>query len=179
MYQKNLVEKLLNTIKCKNYLFFGGSKEAERTVVIFYPDKFDKNIVEKNYTNIMGVVEILLPNDLKESYTHRDYLGGLMKLGIKREKIGDIIVFNEGAHIIVLNEIINFVKENLLSLTRFSKSNIQINKIEELHKQETKTQEIQIIVSSLRLDNIISELARTSRTKAEEIISARKSFCEF
>lgn len=179
MYQKNLVQKLLNSIKYDNFLFFGGNKNSERTVAIFYPDKFSKNIVEKNYDNIMGIVEIILPNDLYEKYTHRDYLGGLMKLGIKREKIGDIVVFNEGAHIIVLNEIINFVEENVSSLTRFSKSSVNIKKIEELYEQEIKTEEMQIIVSSLRLDNIVSEIARTSRAKAEEIIIQARVFVNF
>ncbi len=179
MHQKNIIQKLLNSIKCANFCFFGGNEEAERTVAIFYPEKFDIGIVKKNYNNIMGVVEIILPNELQGKYTHRDFLGGLMKLGIKREKIGDIIVFDEGAHIIVLNEIIDFVKENVSSLTRFSKACIQIKKIEELQKQEIHTEEMQIIVSSLRLDNIVSELAKTSRTKAEEIINAERVFVNF
>ncbi len=179
MYQKNLLQKLLNGMKYDNYLFFGGSKDSERTALIFYPSKFDKNIVEKNYNNIMEVIEILLPNELKGRYTHSDYLGGLMKLGIKREKIGDIVVFNEGANIIVLNEIIDFVKENVLNLTRFSKAMTQIKNIEELHAKKIHTEEMQIIVSSLRLDNIVSELARTSRTKAEEIISSGRVFVNF
>ena len=127
----------------------------------------------------MQIIEIILPNELQGSYTHRDYLGGLMKLGIKREKIGDIIVFNEGANIIVLNEILDFVNGNITSLTRFSKSLIQTKKIEELHKQEIKTEEIQIIVSSLRLDNIVSELAKTSRTKAGEVINSGRVFVNF
>ncbi len=179
LYQKNLVQKLLNSIKCENYLFFGGNDQAERELVIFYPEKLEKQFVEKNYNNIMQIIEIILPNELQGSYTHRDYLGGLMKLGIKREKIGDIIVFNEGANIIVLNEILDFVNSNITSLTRFSKSLIQTKKIEELHKQEIKTEEIQIIVSSLRLDNIVSELAKTSRTKAGEVINSGRVFVNF
>lgn len=179
MYQKNVVQKLLNSLKYKNYIFYGGCEESERTVVIFYPDKFSKDIVEKNYNEIMQIIEIILPNDLKGRYAHRDYLGGLMKLGIKRERIGDIITFHEGANIIVLKETIEFVKNNLASLTRFGKSIIKIKSIEELHKPEIKTETMQIIVSSLRLDNIISELARTSRTKAEEIISTGRVFVNF
>lgn len=179
MYQKNVVQKLLNSLKYKNYIFYGGFKEAERTVAIFYPDKFDSSIVEKNYNTIMRMIEIILPNDLKGSYAHRDYLGGLMKLGIKREKIGDIITFAEGADIIVLNETIEFVKNNLTSLTRFSKSSIEIKGLEYLHNPEIKIETIQIIVASLRIDNIVSELARTSRTKAEEIISAGRVFVNF
>ena len=179
MYQKNLLQKLINSIKYDNYLFFGGNEESERTVLIFYPNKFNQAIVEKNYNNIMGVIEIILPNELKGKYTHRDYLGGLMKLGIKREKIGDIIVFDEGAHIIVLNEIINFVKENIAGLTRFSKASIQIKTIEELRVKKICIEETKIIVSSLRVDNVIAELTKTSRTKAEEIIKSGRVFVNF
>lgn len=179
MYQKNLIQKMLNSIKCNNYVFWGVEEITERTIAIFYPDKFNKEIVEKNCNSIMQIVEIILPSELQGKYTHRDYLGGLMKLGIKREKIGDIIVFSEGAHIIVLNEIIDYVKENISSLTRFSKSRIQIRKIEELHRKEIKTEEIEIIVSSLRLDNIVSELVRTSRNKSEEIIREGRVFVNF
>lgn len=179
MYQKTLIQKLLNSIRYKNYYFFGGNDDVERTVAIFYPDKFNKEISEKNHNNIMRIIEIILPNELQGSYTHRDYLGGLMKLGIKREKIGDIIVSSEGADIIVLNEKIDFLINNITSLTRFSKSTIQTKKIEELKKQEIHTEELQIIVSSLRLDNIVSELAKTSRTKAEEIINEQRVFVNF
>lgn len=179
LYQKNLVKKFLDSIKYENYLFFGGSTNVERTVTIFYPEKLKEQFIEKNYNNIMQIIEIILPSKLQGSYTHRDYLGGLMKLGIKREKIGDIIVFNEGANIIVLNEIIDFVSNNITSLTRFSKSKIQIKKIEDLHEQEIKREEIQIIVSSPRIDNIVAELARTSRTKAEEIITSGRVFVNF
>ena len=179
LYQKNLIQKLLNSMKSENYLFFGGNDQSEREVVIFYPEKLEKQFVEKNYNNIMQTIEIILPNELQGNYTHRDYLGGLMKLGIKRDKIGDIIVFNQGANIIVLNEILDFVNSNIASLKRFSKSLIQIKKIEELHRQEIKAEEIEIIVSSLRLDNIVSELAKTSRTKAEEIINDGRVFVNF
>lgn len=179
IYQNNLVEKLLNNLKISNYILYGGFEEAERTIAIFYPDKFDESIVQKNYSNIMCIIEIILPNELKGKYNHRDYLGGLMKLGIKREKIGDIIVFNEGAHIVILNEISEYTKTSLAELTRFSKSNIQIKNIEQIHIRETNKEEIPIIVSSLRLDNIVSELAKISRTKAKEIIKAERVLVNF
>ena len=100
-------------------------------------------------------------------------------MGIKREKIGDIVVFDEGSNIIVLNEIIDFVKINISSLTRFSKSYINIKRIDELYEKEVKTEELQIIISSLRLDNIVSELMKTSRTKAKEIVNSGRVFVNF
>lgn len=172
--QINLLERILHHINITNYIIYGGFPKAERQVIVFYPDKLNKDIIDKNYDLIMKVVKIILPNDLKEKYTHRDYLGGLMKLGLKREKIGDIIVTKEGAQIIVLNEIISFLEQHLTTLTRFQKSQIKIESIKQIHVINIQKQEIEITVSSMRLDNIVSELSKTSRTKAEELIKQQK-----
>ena len=73
---------------------------------------------------------------MQGKYSHRDYLGGLMKLGIKREKVGDIFVFEDGADILILDEISKFLLNNIYSLTRFSKSNIEIINIENIKTDE-------------------------------------------
>ena len=44
---------------------------------------------------------------------------------------------------------------------------------------ELKKEEIRIVVQSLRLDNIVSELANTSRTKANEMIEQAKVFINY
>lgn len=172
--QKNILQKALNRMKIENYIVFGGFEEAERNTYIFYPEKWNKEIVEQNYDEVIQIVEIMLPNELQGKYTHKDYLGGLMKLGLKREKIGDIIVWSEGAHIIVLNEIVQFLEQYLTTLTRFQKAQITVKPIKDLHPCNIQKEEIEIIVSSMRLDNIISELIKTSRAKAEEIISEQR-----
>ena len=69
--------------------------------------------------------------------------------------------------------------ENLGSLTRFSKSTITVQNIEDLRPVEIRKEEIEIIVSSLRLDNVISELARCSRNKALDIINTERVFVNF
>lgn len=177
--QIELVQKFINKIKIENYMSYGGFEQAERKMFIIYPEKFNSAVVEKNLSNIVQIVRIKLPDDLKGKYTHRDYLGAVIKLGVKREKIGDIIVDNNGADIIVDKDITKFLIENLGSLTRFSKSTITSENIENLRTAEIKKQEIEIIVSSLRLDNVISELARCSRNKALDIINMERVFVNF
>lgn len=177
--QQILLEKVLHRLEIENYVIYGGFEKAERKVVLFYPEKWNKEIVEKNYDTVMQVIEILLPNDLKGKYTHRDYLGGLMKLGLKREKIGDIVVWEEGANIIVLNEIVPFLEQHLMALTRFQKAEISIKELSKIHPVNIQKEEIEITVSSMRLDNIVSELCKTSRTKAEEIIRAERVFLNY
>ena len=177
--QIELVQKFINKIKLQNYMIYGGFEQAERKMYVIYPDKFNSVVVEKNLSNIIQIIRIELPDDLKGKYTHRDYLGAVIKLGIERKKIGDIIVDQNGADIIVDKDVVKFLLDNLGSLTRFSKSTISVQNIEDLRPVEIKKEELEIIVSSMRLDNVISELARCSRNKALDIINTERVFINF
>lgn len=180
MYQKHLLEKILKQEKVDNYIISGGTEETERNVIIFYPEKL-KEVVYNNYKKILPIIciRINLPKEMHGKYIHRDYLGGLMKLGIKREKIGDIFVFKDGADILVLDEISKFLLNNLSTLTRFSKSKIEKISIQDIRQKEEKKEELKIIVSSMRLDCVISEILKTSRGKAEEVIKGQRVFVNF
>ena len=177
--QIELVQKFINKIKMENYMSYGGFEQAERKMFVFYPEKFNEAVVKKNLANIVKIIRIELPDDLKGKYTHRDYLGAIIKLGVERKKVGDIIVDSNGADIIIDKDISKFLLENLGSLTRFSKSAITEENIENLRTVEIKKEEIEIIVSSLRLDNVISELARCSRNKGLDIINMERVFVNF
>ncbi len=177
--QQDIARKYLNKEQIENYIEYGGFDNAERKIIVFYPEKFNSEIVNQNLKSIVKIIRIELPDDLKGKYTHRDYLGAIVKLGVKREKVGDIIVDNDGADIIVNKSIAKFLVENLESLTRFSKSKITEEDIENLRTVEVRKQELEIILSSLRLDNVVSELAKCSRNKALEIINMERVFINF
>ncbi len=170
MRQAHMLEKILLSEKINNYILDGGIENAERKILAFFPDKFENLVDNKNMLPV-EVLRIELPKEMRGKYTHRDYLGGLIKLGIKREKIGDILVFNEGADILILNEISKFLLNNITSLTRFSKSKIEIIDLDKIRKKIVEKESIDIITASMRLDAIISEILRTSRSKAEEYIN--------
>lgn len=170
----SILQKILNEENIKNYMFWGGKENSDRSILIFYPEKFSREMVEKNFEKILNVIRINLPNGLK--YEHREYLSGIMKLGIKREKFGDILVTENGADIICLVDISDYLANELKKLTRFQKSQIDIINIKELRNIRTEFEEIKIIVSSVRLDNFVSELGNCSRTKAEEIIEEGRVF---
>ncbi len=177
--QQDLVDKFLKKIGLKTYYFFGGAGEAERKILIIYPEKLTEEMTRKNHSKMISVIKISLPIALDEEYDHRRYLGAIMKLGVEREKIGDISVKSKGAEIVVKNEIQNFLIQNLSSLTRFSSANIESKKIEELQEIETQKIEITEIVASLRLDNIVASLARTSRNKAADMLEQERVFLNF
>ena len=179
-YQSHLLEKILEQENFSHYLMSGGVENAERKSIVFYPEKLN-SVIETNYTKILPIIciRIVLPKEMHGVYSHRDYLGGLIKLGIKREKIGDIFVFENGVDILVLEEISHFLVTNLPSLTRFSKAKIEIIKLNEVRPRSINKEIMNIIVASMRLDCIISEILRTSRGKAEEILKEGKVFVNF
>ncbi len=176
MYQLSLVENFFNKIKFEPYKFYGGYEDSERKVVILYPEKYEEIMLEKNYTKWVKIVRVCLPQELHGEYFHRNYLGGIVKLGLKREKVGDIIVYPEGADIITVEDFAEILKQQLPSLTRFENSQISIEEIQNLRKREVKVEQVKIIVPSLRLDNFVSDLARTSRSKANQIIQQERVF---
>ena len=176
MYQISLIENFLRKIKFENYILYGGFENAERKVLIITPEKYDMKMIEKNYDKILKILKIELDELDYGKFQHRNYLGGIVKVGIKREKVGDIIVDKNGADIIVLNQTAEILKNELQTLKRFEKSKFEISKIADLRKQEIKLEDLSIIVPSLRLDNIVSDLAKTSRNKAVQIIAQERVF---
>ena len=176
MYQVALVKTFMKKIEFENYILYGGFENAERKILIIYPEKYNMNMVEKNYSKIIKVIRISLGDEEKGKYTHRNYLGGIVKLGMKREKVGDILVSDDGADILVKEESTETLKQELGTLTRFENAKIEITELQDLKEQEIKVEELNIIVPSFRLDNFVSDLARTSRSKAVQIIDSERVF---
>lgn len=162
-------------------MFYGGYENAERKVLIFYPDKLNDLINSGNFEfdTWIKVLRLTLPNENKGKYDHRNYLGALMKLGIKREKVGDILVDENGCDFILHKDIIKFVENNILELTRFQKSKLEEISLEYLRKVESKKEQIIITVSSTRLDNVVSELVKCSRSKAIEYLEQERIFVNY
>ena len=167
--------------KSMGYLFTGGFEDAERKILLFYPNKIE-SVVKNGNLNInpqISVIRITLPLETQGTYDHKIYLGGLMKLGIEREKIGDIIVYEEGADIIFCPELEKFLMQELPNLKRFSEAKFEKIKVEELHELDIKIEEKLYTIPSMRVDNFVSEFARCSRERAVEILAGERVFVNF
>ena len=173
-----ILEKILNLIDYKNYIVYGGNNNSQRKTIILYPIKLENIFLENkfDYNTICNCIRIA---NIDESLEHKVILGGIIKLGVKREKIGDIIIYDKGADIIVNKEITKFLLSNLNQLTRFKNANIEVVDISETVSKEQEFKDMKIIVSSLRLDNIVAELAKTSRSKASEILNQERVFINY
>jgi RNA-binding protein YlmH len=101
--------------------------------------------------------------------SHSDYLGALMGLGIKRTVVGDILVREDGADIIVLTEIADFIMQTFASAGR-SHLSLERLPIEALIIPAHETHEIHDTVASLRLDALLAAAFRMPRGKAADAI---------
>ena len=179
-YQGKLVEQILGACKSKgilshdvDYSFTGGYDNAERIITIFTND-----FMKKNYIPPLQVLKIKHKFSGSSSYislSHRDYLGSLMALGIKREFIGDILVHEDGCDIIVLGEITDYLIYNIEKVGNVRVS-MEIANLSKLESPIVRTREIQVTVASLRLDCIAKVGFSESRTDISDLIKSEKVF---
>ncbi|KWZ99876.1 S4 domain protein [Anaerococcus hydrogenalis] len=143
-------------------VFLSCNKESERNIFVANP--YSNEIDSKDYINVLEFKQ--------NNITHPDVLGALLNLGLERNDIGDIYIGEGLCEFVVLNKDKDFVKFNLTKIKNervsldFKKNNIlSQNKIEYIEKRG--------FISSLRLDNIVSEFVNLSRSKAKTLIKRR------
>ena len=161
-YERYLARSIINRFDDIKYKEFGGTSSSERKVIFIYPDYLDDNYLDLNltYLRVKGVVDGL---------NHRDYLGSLLSLGIKRSKTGDILVHKDYTDIILKNEIGNFVLQNL---DKVGGNKVSLSEIEaeELTEPTVNFRELSLFISSMRLDAFLSSIYNISRHESINII---------
>ena len=161
-------------IRLDNAFFFGGNDNSDRKILIFYPEKINEEIARKTMDSILSIIRISLPNEKRGEYEHKMYLSAIIKIGIERSKVGDILVYDDGADIITFEANKEYIKQGLSELTRFRKAKIICENIFNIREKKDNFEETTIIVSSMRCDNIVSEIAGCSRNKACEYIEEER-----
>ncbi len=154
---------LLKEAGGENISFFGGYEDAERVFFAALPDW-----CQKDNNEIFPIVPLTL--SFKEDYAlaHRDFLGTLMSLGIKRECVGDILIEKGRAVVFLSRDIAEFV---MLNLTKVGGVGIVAKKGFEVPLPGLGTLcDFSDTVASLRLDCVVSALAKVSRGEACRMI---------
>ena len=150
-FWKELGEKI-GSIKIKTH---GLSDISERRQILFIAD--ENQSLEFSYK----ILEIKNLSKFKEQ-EHKDYLGSILGLNIKRELLGDIMVLEDKAYIIVSDKISEYLVNNL---NQIGKSPCEVKITDEISDiPTTEFKEIIIRVSSERLDSVVAELINISRT---------------
>ncbi len=164
---------MLYSIEDINYSIYGGYKESERKIICIYPYYLN----EEKIISPIKVLEIKGNFKFKE-ISHRDYLGSILGLGIKREKIGDILIQENLCQMIVHKDIFDFLQ---LNLEKVGKNVIQTKEIFDfdIHYSPPKYKEIYCTVSSNRLDAILSGIYNLSRQESSKYIIGQRVYVDF
>lgn len=140
-------QKIKGNLRKSEYNIYYTFPECNK--VIFYQEKQPK--------------VILYEIKSKTKLRHQDILGTMFSLDISNEVFGDIIVDNDKYYIFVLDIISKYIESNLLFIKN---SPVELEKIDIdiLKDYHQKYEEYSCIVSSLRIDTIISRITNTNRS---------------
>ncbi len=157
--EANLARERLSSYDVR---FSGGFDGAERVMAAFVPNEWE------DIDFPLCAIKIKALGERKLS--HRDYLGSLLSLGIERELVGDIVILDDGAAVVVCREIAEFI---MMNVSKVASSGVRLSLMEDASSlgSQKSFKEISATVSSMRLDCVVSALASFSRSKAAECIS--------
>ena len=147
----------------------------QRLILTQFLDPYHQSIVKSviGHQDEVQVFEIVVCKIIYaknfEKLIHRDILGALMSLGIKRELFGDIVEKDKDFYLAVDRHIYEYLKDHLSMIKRS-----KVKFVEWDEEIEVKNDYLvkSFIVSSFRLDKIISSFYKISRQKAAEFIRA-------
>lgn len=145
----------------------GGYEQAERKRAIIGPDY--RGLDDESVG--ISVLAVNGPGQAQLELDHGDFLGALLGLGIKRDRIGDIHVHEHFCHIIVMDEIADYLNIHLRQVHRINVLT-DVIPLTELQTVVPKLEEMSLSVASMRLDGIASDVYRISRTKIVDPIRA-------
>ena len=163
-YERRLARSILNSFPDVDFQELGGLDEAERKVIIVYPDYLHHN-------THCNPISSLIIDGYSSKFSHRNFLGAILNLGINRSKIGDILIHEGYTQVVVKKEIASFI---LINLEKVSNERV---KIKEIPLHSLKPGKLDYIyrdttISSLRLDVLISSAWNLSRKESQKIIES-------
>lgn len=164
---KNAMD-IINSESDLKYFADGGYDGAERSILSIYPFYMDYEDIEK------PIKFIQIDGNFKfRNVSHKDYLGSILGLGIKREKVGDILIHENFCQVVVSSDICDYI---VMNLTKVATNSVKVKEIrrEDLQISEKKYKDISFTVSSDRLDCVISGIYNISRQDSQKYINAER-----
>ena len=162
LHQAEIIDKI-STAYSVSVQSFGGWTDAERNLFLIAPDK--------NYPYNLPISAIRLTS--YNPLSHRDILGSLLGLGLKREQIGDIIQTQDGFVAFVKHPANQVILDDLKRVGRESVT-VQEIKLSDVGEPIRNFKTITGTVKSLRLDSIVSLCAGCSREKGKQLIEKER-----
>lgn len=158
---KNVRMDVEKRLKKYNYSIFSPFSEAEK-VIIYY-----------NKQPRVRLFMIICYKD--ENLKHSSIMGSLYGLNITSEMFGDIVKWKEKFYVYLLNDICDWVLTNFRTVGNIPVSLKEVS-LDYLNDFEREYQVQELIVSSLRIDTIISRLIGCNRDAVGDKIKNQEIF---
>lgn len=149
----------------------GGSEGNERQMARF-GDSSELGY-EEGFPITCILVQPLLEK-FSDTFTHRDFLGAIMNLGIDRSTVGDIFIDGKKAYVYCTDTIAPYIQENLEQVRHTHVKCTIVEGAENLPVRKLAEKEVN--VASLRADSIIAAVWNFSRSQSLELFRAKKVF---
>lgn len=147
---------------------FGGYEGAERIVAAF------GETVQTDDFPIVCVCLKPASQKFADRLSHRDFLGALMNLGIRRELLGDIFIYDGCGYLFCLEKIGAYIADNLTRVKHTSIKAQLTDSLPALAAPDVQSQEL--IVSSCRADVLLAAVYKLSRKDASLLFQQGKVF---
>ncbi|MGZ4135437.1 MAG: YlmH family RNA-binding protein [Tumebacillaceae bacterium] len=166
--QSRIAEAVVRSVPDVTLHVDGGYEGAERRRALLVPSYF----VPTDEEFELVYLRVETPGEYVK-LSHGDFLGALVGLGLKRGKLGDISLHEEGCDLVVAAEIADFVR---LHLTQVGRATVHLSSIErgQYVAKQTEFLEKEFTVMSLRLDAVASDAFGMSRSKVVDPIKSGK-----
>lgn len=161
-------EKICDQLTDLSSLKWGVFSDFERAKLIFAPEYVELPMAEDS----IALLEVTY-NQKFNTLEHRDALGALMALGVNRNKIGDIVVFDNGFQVAVSAELASYFENSVDKVGRAG-VNIKHISFDLVKSKQVETKKVNSTVSSLRLDSVIAACYNLSRSMAQDLILSEK-----
>ncbi len=146
-------------------LLHGGRPDCERRAAFFLPEWMEEEAFDPG-----EAISALKIDAYYGTPGHRDYLGALLGLGVRREWVGDIRIDGQTAWVFCLSS----VAEQLSGLEQAGRVSVKaaVIPLSAVPEPERKRKTVHYTVQSPRFDAILGESFRLSRTQAVKLIAA-------
>lgn len=166
--QIKITEAIVNRLPDLSLHLDGGSSFAERKRALLVPSYWAPEPGDFE----LAFLRLEIPGDYV-SLSHGDYLGSLVGLGLKRAKLGDFSVHDDGCDIVVTGDIADYIRLHLSQVGRAT-VHVSENTREKHRAVQHEFSEKEFTVMSLRVDAVAGEAFGLSRTKVVDPIKSGK-----
>ncbi|MFI3237607.1 MAG: YlmH/Sll1252 family protein [Lachnospiraceae bacterium] len=171
MMEQTIFWNMIEELSYAGYEVYGGRENAER-VMIRFGNPVDFGYEEEFPITLIHMKPLLAK--FSDNFSHRDFLGALMNLGIDRGLLGDIIVLEKQGYLFCQTPIADFICDTLQKVKHTNIKCVIATDLQEYEEAKPTPEEHN--VASERLDVLVASIYNLSRSKSILLFREKKIF---